>query len=147
MKLNDTIQSAIWIDGTETKKQRARFELDVTNCITLVCDSEGFLPGPMRFTEKRPGDERVPAVPDHIQGERVRLLVGEADIVGKKPESKPDSFVANLDRKDLMRLRHLTRIAHSHNSKHGLTDSECDAVIEHCGPEAALDTLRRKDLQ
>ena len=149
MKLNDTLQSARWIDGTETQEQRAQYESDVTNSMIALGDSDGWLIGPVTFTEKRPGDDQVPPVPDHIQGERIRLLVGEAEIVGKKPETTPASFIGNLDRKDLMRLRHLTRVAHAKTcpkrlGEHKpLSDSECDAIIEECGPEAAVATLKR----
>ena len=143
MNIGDTIESAIWLNGEETLEQRQRFEHDVTQSIETVCRDEGLLHGPVRFIEKRPGQERVPEVPDHIQGQRVRLLVGEADIVAKRPEEKPGSFIANLDRMDLLRLRKLTREAHRKQNNTGLSDSDCDVIIEQYGPEAALATLRK----
>jgi hypothetical protein len=114
----------------------------------MLCNELGFYHGPVSFTEKRPEEDRVPEVPDHIQGSRVRLLVAEAEVVGKCPESPQGSFIANLDRKDLVRLRKVTRRAHAKNHPHGedMTDPEVDEIIERYGPDAALETLRRKDL-
>ena len=145
MKIGEIIESAMWLDGTETPEQRKRHEEDVCAAIDILCHEQGFLHGPVTFIEKRPGDDRVPPVPDHIQGIRVRLLVAEAELTARKPKSKPDSFVANLDRKDLIRLRHLTRQAqlkHSPDTK--LTDTDCDKIIEQYGPVAALATLRQE---
>lgn len=146
MELGDVIESAIWLNGEETYEHRVRFERDVHHAIDRLCDKEGWLRGPVKFVEKRPGEDRVPVVPDDIQGQRVRLLVGEAEIVGKKPETSRGSFIVNLDRSDLVRLRKLTRDA---RRKAGcgreINDRECDEIIEHCGPEAALETLRRRD--
>lgn len=56
----------------------------------------------------KPGDERVPGVPDHIQGQDVRLLVGEALVLGRKTVLKLNSFLNDLDPKDLTRLRQIT---------------------------------------
>ena len=146
MKLGDVIESAIWLNGDETKLQRMHYECDVREAIASLCCDEGWLHGPVTFTEKRPGEDLVPEVPDHIQGQCVRLLVAEAEIVGRKPESKPDSFVANLDRKDRARLRKLTRKAHAKVWGGRLNDRECDEIIEGCGPEAVLTVLRGENL-
>lgn len=145
MKIGEVVESAIWLSGEETTEDRMRFEADVCAAIDILCHEQGFLHGPVVFVEKRPGDDRVPPVPDHIQGIRVRLLVAEAEITARKPESKPDSFIANLDRKDLVRLRHLTRQAQlRHSPETKLTDADCDKIIEQYGPVAALATLRQE---
>ncbi len=151
MKLGDVIESAIWLDGRETPEDRTRFENDVRAAVHTVCEGEGWLHSPVKFIEKHVFEDKVPQVPDHIHGPNVRMLVGEAEVVGKKPESKPASFIANLDRKDLMRLRHMTRAAHRKTfgayptSAPPLSDRECDNVIEECGLDAALATLQRTD--
>lgn len=147
MRIGDVIESAIWLSGEESKKLRAFYEKDVEFTIATMCAQEGWLHGPVSFIEKRPEDDRVPPVPDHIHGPQVRLLVAEAQIVARKPESKPDSFVANLDRKDLVILRHVTRRSHARTNPESrkLNDHECDEIIERFGPEVALDTLRRKN--
>ena len=147
MKLGDQIESAMWMDGTETELQVQTHHAHVAAAISVLCYEQGWECGPTTFTEKQPGDECVPQVPDHISGPKVRLLVAEATVTGKKVETKPDSFVANLDRKDLARLRKMTRVAHAkHMPSNGvLSDTQCDEIIEQLGPEAALDTLRRRD--
>lgn len=85
MKLGDTIENAIWLDGRETKEVYDRYLRDVKATIDTAAEKEGFLVGPMRVLEKRPGEDRVPPVPDHIQGPDVRLLVLEADVVLHAP--------------------------------------------------------------
>jgi hypothetical protein len=135
---DDVIENAIWITGDEPPEIRKRYEGDVCMSIDELCEEMGWTHGPVKFYTKRPGDERVPPVPDHIQGSKVRLLIGEARIIGTALEIPKGSFVANLDKKDLMRLRLITRM----KAGRPLSDEECDAIIEEIGPEAALDTIR-----
>lgn len=85
MKPGDTIESSIWLAGTETAEDRARYERDVRESIDELCDQKGFIHGPVTFTELNPGDHRVPKVPDHIHGPAVRLLVAEADVLLYRP--------------------------------------------------------------
>ena len=139
MKTDDLIESAIWITGDESPSLRTRYEQDERLAIDDACAEEGMEHGPVTFTEKRPGEDRVPPVPDHIQGSRVRLLVAESIVTGMAVQTSQGSFVANLEKKDLMRLRLITRRA----SKVTLTDQECDEIIEAIGPEAAVETLRK----
>lgn len=136
----EVIESAIWITGDESQELRKRYEADVTQAIGDLCREHGVMHGPIQWLEKRPGSDRVPEVPDHVQGSRVRLLVAEAMITEVVPRSSQGSFIANLEKKDLVRLRYLTRRA----SKQTLSDKQCDAIIESYGPEAAIDTLRGK---
>lgn len=53
----------------------------------------------------------------------------------------PNSFVLNLDPKDLQRLRNITRRA---SGNHLLTDYECDLIIEEYGTETAAEEVLRK---
>lgn len=51
----------------------------------------------------------------------------------------PGSFVLELDPKDLLRLRQITRrVAGQY-----LADYECDMLIEELGPEVVIDELRK----
>ena len=148
MKTGDLIESAIWITGDESQSTRERYEQDVRQAIANLCAEEGFEHGPVTFIEKRPGDDRVPPVPDHVQGSRVRLLVGEAQILCKRVATSEGSFVANLDKKDLLRLRRITRTEWlKQHPGYVMTDGECDQYIERYGPEAAVETLRSHTLQ
>ena len=143
----------MWVTGDESPEVRARHVDDVNAAIEEACAEAGMRCAPPRWVEKRPGGDRVPPVPEHVQGSRVRLMVAEADVLGPLVVSAAGSFVAQLDRRDLQRLRTLTRQqalkAGYHGGPHGgphggqpLTDAECDEMIEAIGPDAAVETLR-----
>lgn len=144
MRVGDTIQSAAWLTGAETPTDRKRWEDRVTEAIDNLCGERGFTRGPVRFAEKHPLDSEVPPVPDHIQGPDVRLLVAEAEVTGEAPKVEARGFLGDLDRKDLERLRAITRQAHAkRHPGETLTDLECDDIIEEVGPEAAMDAVRK----
>ena len=142
MNLGDVVESAIWITGEESQEIRKRYEVDVTQAIDDLCKEMHYVRGPIVWFEKVPGTNRVPEVPDHIQGIRVRLLVAEAEIVGLAPVAGNDSFIANLDKKDLVRLRHLTRKGAVNGTKQNISDKECDEIIDKLGPEVIVGMLR-----
>lgn len=141
MNTGDVVQNAIWINGEESGEDRVRYENDVCDAIEDLCTEEGFNHTKVEFVEKHPMDADVPEVPNHIFGERVRLLVGEALILNKVVESPEGSFVANLELKDLKRLRSIIHKNRPSNVP-PLSNMECDEIIEQIGPEAALSTLR-----
>jgi hypothetical protein len=137
--VGDMVETAIWLTGDESKELRERYEGDVRLAMDDLCTELGLVHGPILFSVQRPGEERVPEVPDHISGQCVRLLVGQTLIVDKAPTiSNEGSFINNLDPKDLFRLRDITRRV----APHYLTDAECDAVIEELGVDTALETLK-----
>lgn len=141
MKVGDKIETGIWLDGRETPQDRAEYERDVRQAIADLCADHGMVHGPVRLMELKPGDERTPAVPDHIQGPDVRLLAVEADIVGEL--SLRRGFIGDLEPKDLDRLRSITRAKWlAEYPWREPTLDELDAIIEEFGPEAALDDLR-----
>lgn len=143
MTLGEIIETAMWITGDEAPQIRRQYEQDVHQAIGIVCANQGFEHGPVTFIEKLPGAERVPPVPKHIQGSRVRLLVAEATVVGIAVRTSKGSLCANLEKKDLQRLRTITRRAwQKFNPQGSLTDQQCDDYIEQIGPAAALETLR-----
>lgn len=139
MKEGDVVESAIWLTGEETEEQRMAYEYQVCGAISMLCRENGFFSGPVQFVEKRPGDARVPDVPEHIHGDRVRLLIAEATVVAEVPVTLEGSFVNNLSPADLERLRAITR---KHSFPEMLSDSQCDKIIEDYGPRAALATLK-----
>ena len=83
LKVGDVIENSIWITGDEPYGMKERYRVDVSGTINDLCAKEGFEHGPITMIEKRPGDHRVPKVPDHIQGQKVRLLVLESTLVKK----------------------------------------------------------------
>ena len=141
------IEAAIWADGNETEEQVARFETDLQANLAAMAYEEEVVIGPTTIHEKYPGTDRVPDVPDNIQGENVRLIVGEATVTCFKSKIKIEqySLAADLDHKDLVRLRKITRKAYARHFPHHapLTDIECDATIDELGPEAAEEALRQ----
>lgn len=135
MKLGDLAECAVWLDGSESEAMLRQWKAD---CAYLM--SNGHEPklklGPLSFEIKRPGQDRVPSVPDRIKGPDVRLLVATAQVLGFEVARKA-SFVGDLDKKDLLRLRAATRKAHG---KH-LPDNVCDQIIDRLGPVAGAATV------
>jgi len=139
VQIGETVHSAIWLDGCETDEMVSQYKADVEQAIADLCRDSGVIAGPVKFSYKYPHEDGVPEVPDHVQGLAVRMLVGEADVVGKAPELKMNSFLGDLEKKDLERLRVIVR----RQSPGLITDKECDAIIEEVGPDAAYDAVRR----
>lgn len=139
------IETAIWLDGTETDEDMRRWkEETIPASIRDVERRDKVLTGPITFTEKRPGDDRVPPVPKHIHGPNVRLLVAEAMVVGAAKPIIEVGFIGDLTDEDLVKLRRLTRGAYAkQNPTHpALTDRQCDQIINMLGPQSAVATLR-----
>lgn len=131
MKIGDLAECAIWLEGTESEAMLAQWAKD---CPYMMAHSQEpvLRLGPVDFEIKRPGQDRVPPVPDHIKGPDVRLLVATAEVLGFEPVRK-QSFLNELGEADLMRLRKATRKAHGRE----LPDAVCDQLIERLGPVAA----------
>lgn len=147
MREGDVIESSIWLDGKETPEQRREHEELVKFNIDKLCEENGYLHGPVMFVEKKPGEERVPPVPKHIEESaddlsRICLLVAEAAVTGKRPLLPKGSFLANLDKHDLERLRSLTKSKAMDAYGVVLSDHTADQIIEEAGPEAAVEALR-----
>lgn len=149
VRVGDTLETAIWLTGMESEILKARFKADAKKAMENANKFNGVVTGPLRWTEKRPGEDRVPPVPDHIQGPDVRLLVAEADVLNVLgPESK---FLAELEPADLTRLRKITREAHKlwwRRNMPGrryerITDRQADTLINDLGPEVAYEALRK----
>lgn len=138
-KVGDTLEVSVWLTGTETLDEAKSIGETVKAELMNRMAAVSLVPGPIRNVFLRPGDSRVPPVPDHIHGPDVRLLVAEVDAVGRVPALSPLSFLGDLDPVDLARLRAVTRLA---AGQRVLSDEECDRVIEALGPDTALKTLR-----
>lgn len=133
MKPGDLAELAIWIEGTETDEMLRQWRSD---CVYLMAQNHEppLKLGPVSFEIKRPGDDRVPAVPDRIKGPDVRLLIATAEVLGFET-AKRATFVDDLSEADLVKLRGVTRRKLGH--KGPLTDMQCDQIIERLGPVAA----------
>lgn len=145
MKPGDVIETAIWMTGAEPEGMSERFEVDLRTALASMAEAEGVIIGPLVMTEKRPGEDRVPDVPDYIQGMDVRLLVGEATVIAEMFESE-GAFVADLEPRDLERLRTILQRVHQQYNpgKPELSVEKCDEYINRNGPDAALAALREQ---
>jgi len=148
-EVGSALECAIWLDGKETAEQRRQFEADVRTSMTESMRQQGCVPGPLTFTERRPGEARVPPVPDHIAGPDVRLLVAECIVASHKIDVRREAgFCHDLEPADLATLRRITRRKYAEQypalvKKNGhLTDRQCETLINDLGPETALATLR-----
>lgn len=143
MSPGDTIEAAIWLSGEEITEDLSRFTSDVKAALDQKALAERAVLAPPQATTKYPGQDRVPLVPDHIQGPDVRLLVIEAVVLEVRPI--PGHFLNELDPRDLARLRRVTRKAHARQfpGQSAPTDRQCDALINDLGPESAMAALER----
>lgn len=131
MKVGDLAEYAIWVDGTESEAMLRQWK---TDCAFMMASSQEpkLKLGPVSFEIKRPGEDRVPPVPDRISGPSVRLLVATAEVLGFEA-LRAGSFLSELSEADLVRLRAATRKAQGRN----LPNNVCDQIIERLGPVAA----------
>lgn len=149
IRVGDVLESAIWLTGEETPALVEHHKAQVEAAILDQNAQTGAVTGPMRWTEKLPGDDRVPPVPDHIQGICVRLLVGEAEVLNVM--GSESRFLAELEPSDLKRLRKITKRAHKSwwlrtfpgVRYEGITDRQADTLINDLGPEAGLEAMRK----
>lgn len=142
----EAFETAIWMDGRENEQQFKQCVADMTSAFSQMAEAHGVVIMQPTFTVMAPGDERVPPVPDDIQGPKVTLLVGEALIVGWRQAPSPEGgFVQQLDAIDRQRLRVITRRAHKNANPRAreLTDAECDAIAEQIGPQAAAKAIKQ----
>lgn len=131
----DPVECAIWITGTESDEHLRQWKADVVYLMSRSRGEAHLRLGPVTFEIKRPGEDRVPQVPDHISGPDVRLLVATAEVLGFET-TKRATFVDELSAKDLERLRTATRRQHGRRGE--LTDAMCDQIINQMGPVSAV---------
>lgn len=152
MKPGDVLTAAIWMDGRETADQRAQFEKDIQEALAAGQSQRKVIMGPITWVEKRPGDDQVPPVPDHIAGPNVRLLVAESRVMGLVANiNSPIGFIHDLEPDDLALLMRITRknYEQAYPNEPRLTDRQCHTLINDLGPDVAvatLQTLRPSDL-
>jgi hypothetical protein len=145
LKIGEVIEAAIWLNGEETHEMRLQFALDLRAGLESTAAENGVAIGPFTETIKRPGDDRVPPVPDNVQGIDVRLLVFEATVIGAALADE-GNFIAELEPSDLERLRQIARraFARLNPDKPPLSIERCDEFINQNGPDIALAALRQQ---
>lgn len=136
----DTAQVAIWISDSEPPAKIMWWKAEeAPRRLRESADAAGVTLGPITWRELQPGQEDAGHPPDGVQGDNVRLLVAEAEVTGHRPQIVTRSFMADLDPKDLARLRAITVRA---ALPHVITEAEADAVIERFGPAVAEKVLK-----
>ena len=144
VKPGDMAEVSVWLTGEETESQLRHWKSVICNEVAKETEAQDSVTlGPWKFTEKKPGEDRVPPAPPHISGINVRLLVGEAKVGFRRPAIVAESgFVEDLTPKDRERLRQITRDAHAKKVPGDrLSDRHCDQIIEALGPDVAVMTL------
>lgn len=147
MNKGDQCEVAIWMTGTEKPAEIEHWKTVVLEKIRKDTEAnEEMEIGPFVVVEKRPGEERVPQVPDHVSGPDVRLLFATATVGDRKPRPKiaPKfiGFAEDLIPKDRALLRRLTReAAHKANPGNDLTAADVDRIIDEMGPDIAAKTI------
>ncbi len=141
----DIFETAVWMTGDELEGLKDKFADDVRAYLAEMASATGLIMGPLILIEKKPGEDRVPSVPDYIHGSDVKLLVGEAQVIGETFVNE-GAFVADLELKDLERLRMILRRVHQfyNPGKPELSQEKCDEYINRNGPDAALEALREQ---
>jgi hypothetical protein len=132
--IGEVREAAMWCHVSALKRGMmdvgAIFDLD---------RSDGYEFGLISWEVLRPGEGVAPACDSAAP--TLRLLVGRAKVTA---EPARGTFLAELDKVDLNRLRKLTREAHRAQCPWArpMRDTEVDDVIEEFGPKAAEGALR-----
>jgi hypothetical protein len=137
-EIGETMHAAAWFRG-EDEKVRAR--LVVAQAFREQAEAQRVQFGPIRWSDVLPIDPRLSDPP----GSGYMALMGEADIVEVYPMVvSPRSILADLDHRDLMRLREVTRRAHRRARPNDtpLTDAQADALIDALAPQTAAKLVR-----
>lgn len=134
MQVGDTAQLARWFcieDGEKAKKDW--YEKGAQEQLDASAEFHGVRLSPPTFYELDPGENNAGWPPEDRNGTEWKLVVAEAEIVGHAPVVVQQTFVQDLDPKDLTNLRNITRMAYSKYNPASVTflsDEACDEIIE-----------------
>lgn len=145
LKQRDTAELAVWISDDDPPGKLEWWKtLEAPRLFAESAQAAYVRLGPLRWYELQPGEGRAGTPPDCIQGQNVRLLVADADVIGRVPIPEPQSlFTQDLEPADLEKMRAATRraygpvVASDGKTLRQLRDDECDKIINAVGPEAA----------
>lgn len=146
MKHGEPVESAFWLDGTEDEELLKGIKGKIVNKLLEQANKHNLTVGKVHFEELDPLSDRVPAVPDHIQGPNVRLLVGWS-LAQYKPMYGPKYDTPHMDdltKESRQRLREKTKemYAKKHPNEPPLTDKEADVFAEQLFPRTAAAELK-----
>lgn len=138
IKIGTYCECAAWFNPANPKAHDGTKNALVVSMAVLQSQNDVVF-GEFTWMILQPGDDRVPDPPaDAPNG--IELMLVEAQVVENKMPLENASFITDLAFSDLTMLRELTRRSAAHVGQR-LTDSECDAIIEHIGPKMAEQVL------
>ena len=143
---DNELEIAIWYDANEHLDPINSCSESIKDLLEIMCTKRKVIRGGVSYEVLYPGDDRVPPVPhwlENINGVVPRLLVATSEIVSSG-QQEPIGIIGDLDKKDIARLRIITRRAHHRSYPHDtrLADHECDQIIDKLGLEVVMDQLR-----
>ena len=140
------VEFAIWYDAGEHLDPINSCSESIKDALDAVCATKNVGHGEISYEILKPGDDRVPLVPrwlEIITGAIPRLLLATTKTTSSLHHG-PTGIIGDLDKKDIVRLRVITRRAHrmAHPKTTPLTNQECDRIIDQVGIEVVMDQLR-----
>jgi len=146
IKPGNEVEFAIWYDANEHLDPINSCSESIKDALDAICSKNNVGHGEISYEVLKPGDDRVPFVPrwlETINGVIPRLLVATTKTMGNLHQG-PTGIIGDLDKKDIARLRVITRRAHqkAHPKTTLLTDQECDRIVDQVGIEVVMDQLR-----
>jgi len=139
------LEIAIWYDANEHSDIINLCSKSIIDVLDTVCTKNNTHHGKVNFAILKPGDDRVPQVPrwlEIIDGVCPELLVATTKVIDNVQEV-PMGITGDLDKKDVVRLRVITRREFQMQYPYAisLTDYECDQIIDKLGLEVVMDQL------
>lgn len=145
---DEVLEIAIWFNAAKIFDPLERFGETIKEALAVTSKQRNAVHGDITHDILKPSDDRVPPVPnwlENIKGCVPRLLIVYTPIKNKSSVTKtiPD-LVADLDKKDLGRLRAIVRHAHQKAQPNTtlLSNIECDEIINKCGMETVMEELK-----
>lgn len=134
MNPGDRVEAALWYNADQPG-ERGRAVEGVRKALDGIAAQQMVTIGAPEFEDLAPDDRRLTHEPPaHFTGSpKVLLATARVETV----LSRPTPLSEDLERADLERLRAVTR-----RHRPGLTDEECDAIIDRLGPESAARAIR-----
>ncbi len=150
VKVGDPLELAIWFDAEETKDPITKVRDSIEEVFSAFSETKKVKCGEITFRILKPGDDRVPDVPMWLEtkkGAKPSLLVATAP-TSTFESKKPQGILGDLDKKDIERLRVITRNAHikHYPYQQPLTNEECDQIIDVMGMEVVQEQLSRSTI-
>lgn len=147
METDPEIELAIWYNAADLLDPIGAFGASVEEALVQICHRKNVVCGKISYEILRPGDDRVPPVPrwlEQIENVAPRLLFARTRGVVSSFVRRSLGLVDDLDEKDKIRLRVLTRNKHQqmHPDLLLLTDQQCDVLINQLGMEVIIEQLR-----